>query len=677
MNNYRILAIFANHTCNINKYNISLNNLSFIRDHVESIIIVDTINAEYSHRLKNDLSYDSKVIQHFFVENDIYLDFGRWIFALQHINYNNSNYDYILFINDSIIITSYIGNFFLYLNNTNNINIYGFNDSTQKRYHYQSYLFFLKKTFIDTFISFYESRKPNIHDTESLIDNLEITYHEIDPASDCFLKLAHEYNTGLNIYWENDTLYEYLLKKNILMLIKVKRLSDYKRDFNYHIYHSIPDNFSHIFYRNNYSDLQKLNDRELEDHYKGNGQYEGRRYDIYSIPKILPQFYRNKLKEIFMLQFFDIPDDFDIYDYKIKNKKISSLSPQQIIDHYLSNSNYKDSYQDVNAFYLNILKKFGYINHDVDYYNYFNIEEYLMQNMYLSNYGNLGIIYHYLKNLNKSDNINKSNKSENITISYDINSYINIRNGLIEYDNNYYLKFFFNFCLNKNLFVLPNDFDKFIYKRLYKDLNVLNDDQLENHFIHFGFKEGRLYRLPCDFNPDVYKSLYNDLVEANLSREDLINHFIEYGFREGRIYKLPNDFNIQLYRELHSEYKHLNDAEIIKKFSYTKGNRAYKIPIYFNYQQYKSFYDFLDCKSEDEIKKYYIEEGFNLEHNYVLSGYFDADFYKSKNSDIQNFDIGSLIKHFCIYGYNERRLQKLPDDFSQEKYPLLYSYLYG
>jgi hypothetical protein len=423
--------------------------------------------------------------------------------------------------------------------------------------------------------------------------------------------------------------------------------------------------------------LQRLNDHELEDHYKGNGQHEGRRYDIYSIPKILPQFYRNKLKEIFMLQFFDIPDDFDIYDYKIKNKNVSHLSPQQVIDHYLSNSNYKESYQDANAFYLNILKKFGYINHDVNYYNYFDIEEYLMQNMYLSNYGNLGIIYHYLKNLNKSDNINNLNKSENITINYNINSYVNIRNGLIEYDNNYYLKFFFNFCLNKSLFVLPNDFDKFIYKRLYKDLHVLNDDQVENHFINFGFRECRLYRLPSDFDPDIYKSLYNDLSELNLSREDLINHFIEYGFREGRLYKLPSDFNIQLYRELHNEYRNLNDDEIIKKFTYTKQNRAYKIPIYFNFQQYKSFYDFLDCKSEDEIKKYYIEEGFNLEHNYVLSGYFDANFYKSKNSDIQNFDIGSLIKHFCIYGYNERRLQKLPDDFSQEKYPLLYSYLYG
>jgi hypothetical protein len=56
---------------------------------------------------------------------------------------------------------------------------------------------------------------------------------------------------------------------------------------------------------------------------------------------------------------------------------------------------------------------------------------------------------------------------------------------------------------------------------------------------------------------------------------------------------------------------------------------------------------------------------------------FDADFYKSRNSDIQNLDMGSLIKHFCKYGYNERRLQKLPDDFSQKKYPLLYSYLYG
>ena len=147
MSKYKILAIFANHTTNIIKYNLTLNNLSFIKSNVTNIVIVDSKNEMYAQKLCNDLEEDNKVNNFFFIDNDNYYDFGKWIYALKNINYDN--YDYILLLNDSIIFNEHINNYFINLNNTNNINLYGYNDSTQIKYHYQSYFFSINKNIVN------------------------------------------------------------------------------------------------------------------------------------------------------------------------------------------------------------------------------------------------------------------------------------------------------------------------------------------------------------------------------------------------------------------------------------------------------------------------------------------------------------------------------------------------
>jgi len=286
MNKYNILAIFSNHTYNEIKYNISLNNITFIIPHVNDIIIIDSENEEFAIKLKSDLIHD-KIKDYIFIKNDIYLDFGKWIYVLNNICINN--YDYILFINDSIIITYDMINFFNYLNySEKKINIYGYNDSSQIKYHYQSYLFMIHKDIIPKFKFFYEERKPYIYDMNSIIINLELNFYNIDEFHDCYVKIGIEHNINKNIYWENDKLYEKLLSNNILCLIKLKRIYEYQQSYSYEYFNKIPNNFNHSFYKARYTDLKLMSDKELENHFLKFGQHQGRLYNTNSIKKILP-----------------------------------------------------------------------------------------------------------------------------------------------------------------------------------------------------------------------------------------------------------------------------------------------------------------------------------------------------------------------------------------------------
>jgi len=196
---YKILGLIANHTCNNIKYNISLNNINLIHKYLNNICIIDTINEEYGNKLYNNLKNLSIINNYFFIENDSYFDFGKWIYALKNINY--TDYDYILLINDSIILCNEINNFFIYLNNINNdINLYGYNDSSQIKYHYQSYLFAINTRIVNKFINFIESKKNLIFDLQSLIYSVELNLCEIDKNHDCFIKIGNDYNKHKNLY---------------------------------------------------------------------------------------------------------------------------------------------------------------------------------------------------------------------------------------------------------------------------------------------------------------------------------------------------------------------------------------------------------------------------------------------------------------------------------------------
>ena len=602
---YKILGLFANHTCNNIKYNISLNNILMIYKYLTNICIIDTINQNYGNKLYNNLKNFSIINNYFFIENDNYFDFGKWIYALKNIDY--SSYDYILLINDSIILSNEINKFFIYLNNINdNINLYGYNDSSQIKYHYQSYFFIINIKIVNKFINFIESKKNLIFDLNSLVHNIELNLCEIDQNHDCFIKIGNEYNKDKNLYWENETLYKYLLTKKIFSIVKLKKIIDIQKEYKFVVYDKNIKNFNYNFYRTYYN-YNNLSDQELLIDFIENGQHEGKKH-IPSFNVLLPDYYREFLNNIGLLYFFDVPEDFDIYYYKKNSKDINDLNLIDTIFHYIN---------------------IGY--HQGRKYNKDNI-------IYSNN----------VKNFYEKINNTKLYNNNEFNFNYEINE-INDINNEIDLDSK-----------------IPEDFNLLIYKNNYNDLIKLNNEELINHYINYGKKEGRIYDkylikkciLPEDFNPYIYKNIYKDL--ENLNENELKEHYLNNGINEGRFYKIPEDFNPYIYKNIYKDLENLNENELKEHYLNNGINegRFYKIPEDFNPCIYKNIYEDLKLLNNNELIIHYINNGIKEKRIYKIPDDFSPLIYKNIYNDIKDLNENELKEHYLFYGIKENRIYK-------------------
>ena len=204
--NIKILTIMACHTNNAMKYKTIMNNMKYFRFINNDIIIINSKNQSYSKQLRESLI--NNVHSFFEIPNNTHLDIGKWYHVLNNINYKS--YDYIVFTNDSYIITSPIIHFFNKMIKTN-VELYGYNDSTQIKYHYQSYLFGIKENAIHKLINLY--------------NNIELNLTNSFKNIDCFLKIGNIYNhKGHNIFFNNNIFYKKLLQTKLLPFIKIKAL---------------------------------------------------------------------------------------------------------------------------------------------------------------------------------------------------------------------------------------------------------------------------------------------------------------------------------------------------------------------------------------------------------------------------------------------------------------------
>lgn len=662
---YKILALIANHTSNKIKYNISLNNIAIIKEFVSKIIIIDSNNEYYSERLKEDLENNDKILDYYLVENDNYYDFGKWITILKKTDIDN--FDYILFLNDSIILTFDINKYFHYIDNVmdKETNLYAYNDSNQlKTYHYQSYLFLIKKSISNKFINFFESKKYLINDLESLIINIELKICEIDENHDVFIKIANDYNLEKNLYWENEDLYKHLLDKNIFAIIKLKKIFDIQKTYKISIYgDSIISEFDCEFYKE-YYDFNNLTNEEAFNHFINNGQYEGRKYTK-NITTVLPKYYIDKLDNINLLYFFDIPEDFDIYYYKLNNPDISNLSTLDTIYHYINYGFYegrtynkclnKNNY--LNNFYLKILSRFDNI-YSLELPDNFNIYAAILLNNFLDIREYYSIIKEYLVNNKLLYDINIFNEK---LLTFDYKNYI-INNNLNNIDVLHAIQHFIvNYTTNK-IYKVPEDFNHDLYKKIYKDLNKFDNLELEKHYILFGYNEGRYYKLPDDFNPSEYKKIYSDL--ENLTDDQLCNHYLYNGFSEKRLYKLPTDFDPLIYKKIYEDLSNLNENELREHYATNRiKNIIYKIPDDFNPVVYKKIYSSLSYMNDSEAIEHYLSIGIQNKLVYKLPDDFNPELYKKIYSDLINLDDNQLIDHYLSIGIKENRLYKLPEDF--------------
>lgn len=662
---YKILAIIANHTNSKIKYNISLNNISFIKNFVTNIVIIDSENELFASCLKEDLKDTNIISNHYFVKNDHYFDFGKWNFAIEKIN--KKKYDYILFLNDSIILTKEIEKYFIYIETVmaTELNLYAYNDSTQITYHYQSYLFLIKNTILDKFYDFFQDRKHLVKDLESLVRNVELQMCEIDSNHDVFLKIGKEYSFEKNLYWENEDLYKYLLNKNIFALIKLKKIFDIQRDYKITLYGQSIDNFDINFYKD-YYDFQNMTDREAFDHFINYGQYEGRK-PTKEFNTILPKYYREKLDELGILYFFDVPNDFDIYYYKKNNPDIDTLSILDSIFHYvnygfLEERKYnKDSNKNdyLNDYYINILFKLQEIkvNNLPESFSLNTII--LLNDLYNKNYY-LGCLKEYLT---KKDIIFDRNILLNILSKLDYNKYKRI-NNLEDVNTSEIIKHYIANNKNSRIYKLPHDFNGNIYKKIYKDLSNYNKQELEEHYMIYGIKENRIYKLPDDFNTSIYKEIHSDLTK--LSDDQLKEHYLFKGVIEKRSYKIPKDFNPSIYKKIYKDLSELNDLELRQHYAKygVKDNRIYKLPNDFKTNIYKKIYNDLANFSNEELIEHYLTKGFLEGRIYQLPNDFNCELYKKIYPDLSHMNNKSLEEHYLYLGHIEKRLYKLPDDFN-------------
>ena len=228
--NRKILTIMACHTDTSIKLKTILNNIKYFRFINNDIIIINSSHTKYSKALET--ACNIRKLKYIEVQNNSHLDVGKWMHVLKTTNLNE--YNFVVFTNDSYFINNPICHFYNKMI-TRNVELYGYNDSTQIEYHYQSYLFGVKNEAIHKFIAHYESHKNLLTDYLSVVSNIELKLIHVFKTKDCFLNIGTIYHhKGKNIFFNNDGLYIQLMKYGLLPFLKLKRITGDKRP-NYKI----------------------------------------------------------------------------------------------------------------------------------------------------------------------------------------------------------------------------------------------------------------------------------------------------------------------------------------------------------------------------------------------------------------------------------------------------------
>jgi len=209
--------------CNSNiKFNTIRNNLRYFAFENCDKIVINSTNLQYNDSIKQICSRHNNT-KYTEINNNTYCDFGKWVNVLNKLD-DYTKYDYIVLTNDSFIIHSSI-NHFLNLAVKHNVDLYGYNDSTQIIYHYQSYLFILRNNVINTFINKVMDPSLQINGLSDVIAHFELNMTNWFQTHKSFLKIGKfGLNKGHNIFYDNDILYNPLKKSSLLPFTKIKRI---------------------------------------------------------------------------------------------------------------------------------------------------------------------------------------------------------------------------------------------------------------------------------------------------------------------------------------------------------------------------------------------------------------------------------------------------------------------
>ena len=220
-NNVKYLVIMACH-CNTEYKLLTIKQtVKYLMNDSTELLIVNSSNLSHNNQLR-DFCASKSNITYIETVNDNTYDFGKWIQGLNIFNY--SKYNFVIFTNDSFIIHSPIDHYFNLIYK-NNVEFYGYNSSTQGRYHYQSYLFAIRRESINTFIHNFNIRRGNIKNQPDVIMNYELTMTDWFSSKNCFLNIGNFHShKEKNIFFTNNVLYDELKKTNLLPFTKIKSI---------------------------------------------------------------------------------------------------------------------------------------------------------------------------------------------------------------------------------------------------------------------------------------------------------------------------------------------------------------------------------------------------------------------------------------------------------------------
>lgn len=330
------LAIFLNNTDSEMSIEINNHNINILKDSFSSIII-DDIDNKYSNTLKEEINdiddnniYEYILNNNSIKKNNLDINFEKIKYLLTNLeDFDFNKYDYITFINDNYIYLNNLEDYIKYIND-HNLDFYSYTDSSEKFYHYQTYIFSINSRCINNFIKWI-----NTFDITHQDINNEIL-KEINNIFDsklAYLKVAYlPNNIEKNIFFNNE-MYERFITSDILPIINIEKLLYIKNNFKYTIYKNIPNNFDINIYRFN-DDLKNYDDDKLYDHFLNYGQFEFRKYSDYEY--ILPLYLRDKLNDYSFLKYFDVPNDFDIFKYRDNNMDLNNLNKKEYFVHWIN-----------------------------------------------------------------------------------------------------------------------------------------------------------------------------------------------------------------------------------------------------------------------------------------------------------------------------------------------------
>jgi hypothetical protein len=323
----RHLGIFINDTNSDIKNKININNIEKLKNNFDNIIIFDN-KSEHSYSLNNYFVNDSKIYKYLLanIGNNNELNIEKLSYILKEINIEN--YDYITVINDNYIYLDDLKEYFEYINKYN-LDFYSYTDSTEYFYHYQLYFFTFKSIYLNKLIEQLDS----IVDYNNKISILNIIT-SIFKNKISYLKVAYlDNNYQQNVYF-NDTLFKNLLENNIIKVIYINKLNTLINNYKNEIFVDIPRNFDIQIYKN-HDDLKSFPDNLLINHFLTNGQFESRNYSKENY--ILPKYIRKALLKCNdIISLFDLPEDFNLYNYKQKNNDLANFNRNELIIHYIN-----------------------------------------------------------------------------------------------------------------------------------------------------------------------------------------------------------------------------------------------------------------------------------------------------------------------------------------------------